>query len=209
MLSPQILRLEADGTPHVRGPLPLAQAFFNPDELIATGVDPILRGLAAQQAQAVDSFVVDDLRNFLFGPPGAGGFDLASLNIQRGRDHGLPSYNDVREHFGRNRARTFADVNPDPAIRDRLAEAYARVDDTDAWVGLLSEPRARQGLVGPTLQRVLAEQFLRIRDGDRFWYESYLSPELSAYVNTQWLSIVIRRNTGIGAELPLDVFRVR
>ena len=51
--------------------------------------------------------VVDDVRNFLFGPPGAGGFDLASLNIQRGRDHGLPDYNSVREQLGLGRVESF------------------------------------------------------------------------------------------------------
>jgi hypothetical protein len=209
MLSPQILRLEADGSTHASGPLPLANAFFNPQELVATGIDPLLRGLAAQRAQAVDAFVVDDVRNFLFGAPGAGGFDLVSLNIQRGRDHGLPAYNDVRQHAGRPRARTFADVTPDPVVRARLASAYASVDDIDAWVGLLAEPPARGAMVGRTLQRVLADQFRRLRDGDRFWYESYLPSELARFVEAQRLSVIIRRNTGIGPELPADVFHVR
>lgn len=209
MLSAQILRLEADGSPHPAGALPLSRAFFNPRELVATGIDPVLRGLAGQQAQAVDSFVVDDIRNLLFGQPGAGGFDLASLNIQRGRDHGIPAYNDVREFVGRARARSFGDVTQDREIRRRLSRAYEKVDDVDAWVGLLAEPRARDALVGPTLQRVLADQFRRLRDGDRFWYESYFPSELVGFVNSQTLSVVIRRNTGIGAELPVDVFRVR
>jgi hypothetical protein len=52
----------------------------------------------------VDPLVVDDVRNFLFGEPGSGGFDLVSLNIQRGRDHGLPGYNDVREALEIGRA---------------------------------------------------------------------------------------------------------
>ncbi len=209
MLSSQILRLEADGSLHALGALPLARAFFNPQELVATGIDPILRGLAGQRAQAVDSYIVDDVRNFLFGPPGSGGLDLVSLNIQRGRDHGLPSYNEVRRRVGRDRARSFADVTRDQSIRARLAQAYADVDDIDAWVGLLAEPRAREGLVGRTLQRVLADQFRRLRDGDRFWYESYLAPEIVAFVDSQRLSVIIRRNTGIGAELPDDVFRVQ
>lgn len=209
MLSPQILRLEADGSSHESGSLPLANAFFNPLELIETGIEPILRGLAAQQAQAVDPYIVDDVRNFLFGQPGAGGFDLAALNIQRGRDHGLPSYNDLREAMGLQRARSFADVNPALSIRMRLSEAYSSVDDIDAWMGLLAEPRVREGLVGPTLQRVLADQFRRIRDGDRFWYESYLRPRFVQVVHSQTLSVIIRRNTGVGAELPVDVFRAQ
>ena len=55
--------------------------------------------------------MVDDVRNFLFGPPGADGFDLAALNIQRGRDHGLPSYNDARAALGLSRAQSFAEVS--------------------------------------------------------------------------------------------------
>jgi hypothetical protein len=53
-------------------------------------LDVILKGLASQRMQEVDARVVDAIRNFLFGPPGAGGLDLASLNIQRGSDQGLP-----------------------------------------------------------------------------------------------------------------------
>lgn len=208
MLSSQLLRLDANGLPHVSGPLPLAEAFFDPDVLLATGVDPLLRGLAAQRAQAIDPFVVDDVRNFLFGPPGSGGFDLASLNIQRGRGHGLPSYNDMREAVGRGRVQQFADIHPDPLITTRLAQAYASVDDIDPWVGLLAERPASRALVGRTLQRILRDQFERVRDGDRFWYEVYLPPTLVEFVNTQTLAVIIRRNTGIGAELPDDVFRV-
>ena len=64
------------------------------------GIAPVLRGLAAQVQQSVDTQIVPDVRNFLFGPPGAGGLDLASLNIQRGRDHGLSDYNSMREASG-------------------------------------------------------------------------------------------------------------
>jgi hypothetical protein len=45
--------------------------------------------------QEIDTRVVDPLRDFLFGAPGDVAMDLASLNIQRGRDNGLSSYNDT------------------------------------------------------------------------------------------------------------------
>lgn len=208
MLSPQLLRLDAYGQPHPLGPLPLANAFFDPQVLLATGIDPVLRGLAAQRAQAIDPFVVDDVRNFLFGPPGSGGFDLAALNIQRGRDHGLPSYNDMREATGHPRAQRFTDLHPDPLIASRLSQAYASVDDIDPWVGLLAERPAPGALVGRTLRAILGDQFERARDGDRFWYEVYLPTTMVEFVNNQTLAVIIRRNTGIGAELPDDVFRV-
>ncbi len=90
--------------------------------------------------QRIDVFVVDDVRNFLFGPPGAGGFDLPALNIQRGRDHGLPGYNDTREAYGLPRAAGFEDDDQrSRRSQARLAAAYGSVDDVDLWVGGLAE----------------------------------------------------------------------
>ncbi len=95
----------------------------------------MLRGLARQRAQEIDPFVVDAVRNFLFGPPGAGGFDLAALNIQRGRDHGLPSYNQARVEYGLAPVQTFADLTTNPAVQARLASVYATVEEVDALGG--------------------------------------------------------------------------
>ncbi len=209
-LSPRILRLGADGAPIPEGHLSLREAFFRPDRLLSEGgIDPILRGLAAQSCQKVDAFVIDDVRNFLFGPPGAGGFDLASLNIQRGRDHGLPSYNAARQALGFPAARSFADVSSDPDTQARLAAAYDHVDDVDLWVGGLAEDRARGSHLGPLFQRILVRQFTALRDGDRHWYERVFRGRDLRALRRLRLSKVIRWNTGIGRELPRDVFHVR
>ncbi len=209
MLSPYLLRVQADGSTHPAGDLPLAQAFFNPQELISIGVEPYLRGLSRQQAQEVDPFVIDDVRNFLFGPPGAGGLDLPSLNIQRGRDHGLPSYNETRQALGRRRAASFADVSSDAEVRARLAEAYSSVDDIDAWLGFLCEDHAPDAMVGRTLRALLGDQFRRLRDGDRFWYQAYMPWPVIGFIENQTLARIIRRNTEIGQELPANVFYVQ
>jgi peroxidase len=87
--------------PDPRGPISLADSFFDPVLLTNShDLNVILKGLASQKAEEIDNKIVDAVRNFLFGPPGAGGFDLASLNIQRGRDHGLSDYNTTRDAFG-------------------------------------------------------------------------------------------------------------
>ena len=96
MLSTDCYRLNNDGTTIADGNLSLRDAFFAPQQVTDHGIDSLLLGAASQQAQEIDASVVDDVRNFLFGPPGSGGFDLAALNIQRGRDHGLPDYNQAR-----------------------------------------------------------------------------------------------------------------
>jgi len=209
MLSPTLLRLQRDGSAHPAGHLPLAQAFFDPSKLTSIGLEPYLRGLAGQRAQAIDPFLIDDVRNMLFGPPGSGGFDLAALNLQRGRDHGLGSYNDLRQAFGLARAKAWSDISTDREVQTCLKTAYAGVDDIDAWIGLLSEDHASGALVGPTLRALLADQFLRLRDGDRFWYTSYLPPVMVQFVEKQTLAQIIRRNTGIAGELQDDVFRTR
>ena len=209
MLSSQLLRVGPTGEESEAGHLSLADAFFSPDEIVNHGIDDILRGLASQKAQQVDMMVIDDVRNLLFGPPGAGGLDLASLNIQRGRDHGLPGYNQVRRDFGLPPVRGFDELTSDPIAREQLADAYGSVDSVDIWVGGLAERHVAGALVGRTFYTILRDQFLRLRDGDRFWYERHLPPELVELVETQTLDRIIRRNTSIGRELQSDVFRTR
>ena len=131
-----------------------------------------------------------------------------NVHIQRGRDHGLPSYNGVRRAFGLPPARRIRDVNPDPGLVADLSSVYGTPDDIDPWVGMLAEPHAPGAMVGETLRAVLRDQFRRLRDGDRFWYESYLAPELVNLVEEQTLAVILRRNTEIGDEIPDDVFRV-
>jgi hypothetical protein len=172
------------------------------------GIEVYLRGLAKQAHQTIDGYIVDDVRNFLFGPPGAGGFDLASLNMQRGRDHGLPPYNIARQDFGLASMGSFADVSSDPVMQAKLASSYATVDDIDIWMGALAENHVNGGQVGELIFTVLRDQFTRLRDGDRFWYQTYLPPAWVRNLESQTLATIIRRNAPIGHELQRDVFQV-
>jgi hypothetical protein len=208
MLPPELLRLDAEGRVVDAGHLSLASAFFSPRHVLEEGIDSVLRGLLAQPAQEVDPQVVDEVRNFLFGPPGSGGFDLASLNVQRGRDHGLPGYNQTRRALGLSPVESFAEIHPDPQVQEDLELAFDDVEEIDLWVGGLSEPHVSGALVGETFWLILVDQFRRLRDGDRFWYESYLPAERVAAIERSTLGVIIRRNTGVGTELPDAVFHV-
>src|SRR4029077_12385442 len=103
------------------------------------GVDVLLRGAAPEQANHYDCFIVDDVRNFLINDPMPGAFDLASLNIQRGRDHGNPPYNDGRSGFGRAPKHSLAELTSDLVSPARMAAVYSSVNDIDPWLGGICE----------------------------------------------------------------------
>jgi hypothetical protein len=209
LLSPVLRRIDAAGNEVPGGHVELRDAFLAPSLIIdGGGIEPILRGLSAQRAQNVDRFVIDEVRNFLFGPPGAGGFDLVSLNIQRGRDHGLASYNQARVDFGLAPAAGFNDISTDPDVRADLASVYAHVDDVDMWIGAISEDHYPGALVGELLRTIIADQFIRLRDGDRFWHEATAHSVIRVFLEQVTLADVIRWNTDIDDEIDDDVFRV-
>ncbi len=211
MLSSELSRRDAEGDVIDAGNLSLQNAFFNPGEIYdpsqgtGNGIDPLLRGMTTTIAQEIDTQVVDDVRNFLFGPPGAGGFDLAALNIQRGRDHGLSSYNDTRQWIGLPRVTSFSDVSSDPHVVEGLASMYGSVDDIDLWVGGLAEDHLPGSSMGETFSTIITDQFERLRDGDRFWYQNVFHGEQLAELESTTLADVIERNTGI-QDLQPNVF---
>jgi peroxidase len=157
----------------------------------------------------LDSLVIDDVRNFLFEVPvpGLRGLDLVAINLQRGRDMGLPDFNRVRRDFDLPRIRRFDQITRDPAKQATLQHLYGKVNDIDPFVGFLVEDDLPGRMVGPTLFRVLADQFERSRDGDRFWYERTLTHAERRYVERSTLAEIIRRNSAAtGNQMQDNVF---
>jgi hypothetical protein len=178
--------------------LPLVDAFFDPFVLQQAGVEgSILKYLSTDNAQAVDTKMVDSVRNILFGAPGsgAGGQDLFALDIQRGRDVGLPTYNAARVAYGLPAVTRFSQITSDPAVQAQLKTLYGNVNNVELFVGGLAENHAPGSSMGPTFQAIIANQFERVRDGDRLWYQNIFSgADLSAIQHTT-LTDIIRANT--------------
>lgn len=197
MINPLIPRYDEHGQVFGDGHLDLLNAFFDITPLQEEGgVDAILRGMARQAVQKPDMKVVDDLRNFLF-PAGSGGLDLAAVNIQRGRDHGLASYGAHRVAYGLPPAASWADVTSDPEAQAVLASLYTSPDDADLWLTGLAEQHAPGSMLGPLFTAIIADQFTRTRDGDRFWYELVHDQATIDELNATTLADVIARNSGV------------
>ncbi|MEZ6132975.1 MAG: peroxidase family protein [Planctomycetaceae bacterium] len=197
LLSPELQRLDENGNVIDAGNLSLASAFFNAGEVVDNGIDAILRGAASQLAQELDVSVIDDVRNFLFGPPGAGGLDLVTLNIQRGRDHGIADYNQVRRDLGLTAVTSFDQITSSPELALALEDTYGSVDNIDLWVGGLAEDHLPGSSLGLTFTTIIVDQFERLRAGDSNWYQNRFSGEQLRQLESTTLADVIERNTDI------------
>ncbi|TMW43652.1 hypothetical protein DOY81_011266 [Sarcophaga bullata] len=128
------------------------------------------------------------------------GLDLAAINIQRGRDHGIPPYTHWRVPCGLTPINTWQEfanvVGPESARR--ISHAYHSVHDIDLFVGGIAERPVVGGLVGPTFACIIAQQFSNSRKGDRFWYEnagfesSFTPAQLHAIRRVSFASVLCR-----------------
>ena len=74
-------------------------------------IDEFLMGMASQVAEREDHIVTPDLHGHVFGTLDFSRRDLMAVNIQRGRDHGLPDYNTARKFFGLDPITDWNDIN--------------------------------------------------------------------------------------------------
>ena len=154
--------------------------------------------------------VVDEVRNLLFRGPGVRGMDLAALNIQRTRDHGIAGYNLIRQSYGLEAVVTFAEVSSDTSVQRTLEDIYDAVGQLELWPAGLAEDHMEGAMLGETFHAIIVDQFIRLRDGDRFWYENdpyfLTNKEILNELRETTLADIIRRNTPIDDEIPDDAF---
>uniref|UniRef100_A0A7I4Y6P2 peroxidase n=2 Tax=Haemonchus contortus TaxID=6289 RepID=A0A7I4Y6P2_HAECO len=190
------------------GALALQKGTLHSDVLVNEGgPDPLVRGMFSQNVKRPQRVTTTVTENMF------GSTDLSTINIQRGRDHGHPSYTKYRELCGMGIATGFDHLSREilnTATRDKLQKIYGSVDRIDLWVGALLEDPVIRGLVGPTIACIVGPQFKRTRDGDRFYYENpgvFSRPQLSE-IRKSSLSRIICDNTNTITMVPREAFRI-
>ncbi|XP_013772431.1 dual oxidase-like [Limulus polyphemus] len=156
--------------------LRLCSSWWESDVILPeSGVEEIFMGLASQIGEKEDIILCSDVRDKLFGPVDFSRRDLGSLNIMRGRDNGLPDYNTVRKCYQLPGVSMWSEINPSlfkerPDLFKKIEELYGDIDNIDLFVGGMLE--TKEGKPGPLFKKIIKQEFEKIRDADRFWFEN-------------------------------------
>ncbi|KAF6254205.1 heme peroxidase [Scenedesmus sp. NREL 46B-D3] len=205
-----VFRLDEHWQEHPEGHLLLSEVYYQPDKALSAGIEPLLRGYVASPRGQVSMPFSTAVQQNLFGPSHINGTDLLAINIQRGRDHGLPDYNTCRRLFGLAPATSFRNITPDAALAAKLEQIYGgNVNNVDAYVGGLAEPHVGNAHVGPLFFASIFDQFRRLRDGDWYYYKNadnaLFNAQEVAEVESTGLRDLFLRNTNI-TELPDSIW---
>ncbi|KAF5909612.1 thyroid peroxidase, partial [Clarias magur] len=172
-ISTYIRRVNESFQEHERFPsLKLHQAFFSPWRIIREGgLDPVLRGLISQPAarQNQNHLMNEELTEKLMVLTIPEPLNLAALNLQRGRDHGLPGYNDWRLFCGYDRVQSKADLKNlihDSALVEKIMDLYGHPDNIDVWLAGLVEDSVSGTRTGPLFACLIGKQMKMLREGD-------------------------------------------
>jgi len=159
------------------GSVNLADVFSDGDFLRERSVfEAVLSGITRQPSEFQDNNFAEEVIDRLFDD-GEMGFDLVAINLQRGRDHGIPGYTNYRQicrvSGEQRKARRFSDLrsNISPDRIKLLRAAYADVADIDLFIGMVMEEPVKGAIVGETFLCLIGDTFARLKKGDRFFYD--------------------------------------
>ncbi len=179
--------------------LQFGEMFFNPRLVNEETIAGVMRGALMTQAKERNIRISEDLRSFLIPGPQERNTrqDLFVFNLQRGRDHGLGGVNDYRAAYNMLPAGDFNQVFGEPAIANALRTLYGEVNLLDLSICVTGERAAADGVLGDLGGRIVGEQFRKIRDGDRFWYEGAYPAEIVSEIKSTTLLDLVQRNTDV------------
>uniref|UniRef100_A0AAV2L6E6 NAD(P)H oxidase (H2O2-forming) n=1 Tax=Knipowitschia caucasica TaxID=637954 RepID=A0AAV2L6E6_KNICA len=209
----EIINSEGISSPALR----LCNSFWirqSPNMKTSLDVDELLLGMASQISEREDNVVVEDLRDFMYGPLRFTRTDLVALTINRGRDFGLPTYTQVRHAFDLPPLNTFEDINPqlhrtNPQLLKDIADLYdADISKLELFVGGLLESVDGPG---PVFSAIILDQFERIRNGDRFWFENtknglFTDEEIQIIRNTTFHDVIVAVTSAGSLDIQKNVF---
>ncbi|KAK2826322.1 hypothetical protein Q5P01_020536 [Channa striata] len=195
--------------------LRLHNTFFSPWRIVKEGgIEPVLRGIIGSAAPAIgaNSLVAEEVTERLVVLNVPQYVDLASLNLQRGRDHALPGYNSWRAFCGLNSIKTLDDLKEvvrDHRVAENILELYKHPDNIDVWLGGLVENLLPGSRTGPLFACLIGKQMKTLRDGDRFWWEAegVFTEQQKSELFKASVSRIICDNSDI-KEVPADSFRI-
>ncbi|CAG8501913.1 16490_t:CDS:10 [Funneliformis mosseae] len=175
------------------------------------GVATLVLSMALQRQEEIDIFYADQMRVLVNAKTGKT-TDVASLDIVRSRDRGMPLYNDAREALGLKRKTQFTEISSNTEVQERLQKAYKSVDQVESFIGGLAEDHAKGSILGELFHKSFTQQWNLIRDSDRFWFEGnnlgFTRDEINEIRNITWLS-VIQNNIPKGFVFPTNIWSVQ
>ncbi|CAG8670383.1 11672_t:CDS:2, partial [Paraglomus brasilianum] len=131
-------------------------------------------------------------------------YEVAAFDVSRGRDLGIPLYNDARAGFNLTRKTSFAEVTSNAEIAARLQATYGTVDKCEAFACAHAEDHIEGANVGELVYTALVRQFDRYRVTDRFWFQNYFSADEQQTFRKRTFRDVIIDNLSPD-ELPQDI----
>ncbi len=118
---------------------------------------------------------------------GEGRTDLASVEILRDRERGIPRYNDFRELLDMPRIKRFADLSDDPVLAKEIETVYdGDLDKVDTLVGLLAETPPPGFAFSDTAFRIFILMASRRLKSDRFFTTDF-TPEIYSKEGMKWV----------------------
>ncbi|XP_029431202.1 dual oxidase 1-like isoform X2 [Rhinatrema bivittatum] len=186
----------------------------NPNLQKGMDIDELLLGMASQIAEREDHIVVEDLRDYWYGPMKYSRTDYVAGSIQRGRDLGLCCYNNARQFFGLPPVKDWQDINPqlyheNKQLIDDLAALYGNdVSKLEFIPGAMYESN---GDPGELFSAIILDQFDRLRNADRFWFENlksglFIKEEIEQIQNTTYHDVLVAVMNIDPGDIQQDVF---
>jgi hypothetical protein len=116
--------------------------------------------------------------------------DLATIDVLRDRERGVPRYTEFRRLFHLPVPTRFEELTDNPDWARELREVYGEVDKVDLLTGMLSEPLPSGMAFGDTAFRVFILMASRRLNSDRFFTTDF-TPQVYSLVGIEW----VRDNT--------------